>query len=290
MTSQQHIDKENQNNADNFVADEAYDKAEQQQNIGMRALAGLFLLEQKFRRVGDSTQLAQLLVNRLNRFAPYDCALFWLCDASGQVFYITISGLSPAETNHPIMRWGESVAIWLSQSNWGNMQITPKLIDGAHRVKIWPHNIPKAGLYVPIWAANGRLRGGILLLRQSGWSPPVRVMLDQIADAAAYTLDALAAGVHGAHAQHPRAQHPYSLNPSDGYPSEGGGNRLRRLVLIMVLLIGVLAAAFFAPQPNIMADVMANMPMADVVPETLQNMLPEMLRERVETLRLLYFE
>ena len=57
----------------------AYATADRQDSVGMRALAGLFLLEHEFRRVPDQPQLARLIVNRLNRFAPYDCAVFWTC-------------------------------------------------------------------------------------------------------------------------------------------------------------------------------------------------------------------
>jgi len=35
------------------------------------------------------------------------------------------------------------------------------------------------------------------LLRAAAWAQPIRVMLDQLAEAAAYTVDALDAGVHG---------------------------------------------------------------------------------------------
>ena len=61
----------------------------------------------------------------------------------------------------------------------------------------WPPNLPKSGLYVPLKGRDGQLRGGIVLLRAAKWSQPVRIMLDQLAEAAAYTVAALDAGVHG---------------------------------------------------------------------------------------------
>ena len=61
----------------------------------------------------------------------------------------------------------------------------------------WPENLPKNGLYVALRTHGGELRGGIVLLRAQAWSQPVRVMLDQLAEAAAYTVDAIDRGVHG---------------------------------------------------------------------------------------------
>jgi hypothetical protein len=61
----------------------------------------------------------------------------------------------------------------------------------------WPGNLPKSGLYVPLRAQDGTLRGGLVLLRAATWAQPIRIMLDQLAEAAAYTVDALDAGVHG---------------------------------------------------------------------------------------------
>ncbi len=178
------------------AADAAYEKADRQDSVGMRALAGLFLLEHEFRRVPRHQHLARLIVNRLNRFAPYDCALFWTCSRRGRIYDVTISGVAKSRGTKPVLKWGRGVAKWLSKSKWTNTQISPSLI-GERRLKNWPVNIPKSGLYVPMHGMDAKLRGGILLLRDTGWSQPARVMLNQLAEAAAYTLDALDTGVHG---------------------------------------------------------------------------------------------
>ena len=246
MATQQHIDKENTDTPP------AYITTERQESVGMRALAGLFLLEHEFRNVPDNKQLARLVVNRLNRFAPYDCAVFWLCRGPSRFDEITISGLASAKQeaggrkNQSALAWGQAVAHWLGKSKWANTPITPDLIEDKTILEIWPKNMPKAGLYVPLYGRDGKLRGGIFLVRQNGWSQPVRVMLDQIADAAAYTIDALEAGVHR-------------------------GYRWRRLAVPFALGLGViigltlLAAIFFAP-------------------------VPDMVREPIEAWRSTYFE
>ena len=175
----------------------AYKRADRQDSVGMRALAGLFLLEHEFRRVPGQADLARLVVNRLNRFAPYDCAVFWTCSPRGRIFDVTISGIVKSKDTKPILAWGEKLGKWLNKSGYGNTQLTPAMVDMEKAMSGWPENMPKSGLYVPLKGQDGKLRGGIVLLRAAAWSQPVRIMLDQLAEAAAYTVNALDAGVHG---------------------------------------------------------------------------------------------
>ena len=166
-------------------------------NVGMRALAGLFLLEHEFRRVPGQSHLARLVVNRLNRFAPYDCAVFWTCNPRGKVYDVTISGIIKNKDTKPILDWGRGLGKWLNKTGYGNTQLTPIMVDMEKSMANWPGNLPKSGLYVPLRAQDGTLRGGLVLLRAATWAQPIRIMLDQLAEAAAYTVDALDAGVHG---------------------------------------------------------------------------------------------
>jgi len=205
----------------------AYKKASDQDTVGMRALAGLFLLEHEFRRVPRHDHLARLVVNRLNRFAPYDCAVFWTYSRGGKLYDVTISGVVKSKETKPVLNWGAAVARWLNKTKWANTQITPGLIDNEKKLAGWPDNMPKSGLYVPLRGRDGKLRGGILLLRHNGWSQPVRVMLDQLAEAAAYTVDALDAGVHG------------------GRAARGRGMRY----LVGLALVGLLGLSFLVPVP-----------------------------------------
>ena len=175
----------------------AYKRAGRQDSVGMRALAGLFLLEHEFRRVPGQAHLARLVVNRLNRFAPYDCAVFWTCTPRGRITDVTISGIVRSKDTKPILAWGDALGKWLNKSGYHNAQLTPAMIDMEKSMRVWPANLPKSGLYVPLKGQDGKLRGGIVLLRAAQWSQPVRIMLDQLAEAAAYTVDALDAGVHG---------------------------------------------------------------------------------------------
>ena len=73
--------------------DAAYQRADQPDSVGMRALAGLFLLEHEFRRVPGAPDLARLVVNRLNRFAPYDFAAFWTCSPLGKLYDVPFPGV-----------------------------------------------------------------------------------------------------------------------------------------------------------------------------------------------------
>ncbi len=78
----------------------------------MRALAGLFLLEHEFRRVPDQPYLARLVVNRLNRFAPYECAVFWTCNHVGRIHNVTIFGVKPTQEAKYVLKWGSLAARW----------------------------------------------------------------------------------------------------------------------------------------------------------------------------------
>ena len=174
----------------------AYQHADRHESVGMRALSGLFLLEHEFRRVPHQTHLARLVVNRLNRFAPYDCAIFWTGEGR-RLQDVTISGIVKSKDTKPVLAWGEKLGKWLNASGLGNTQISPAMISQQKSMAGWPPNLPKSGLYVPLKGRDGQLRGGIVLLRAAKWSQPVRIMLDQLAEAAAYTVAALDAGVHG---------------------------------------------------------------------------------------------
>ena len=62
---------------------------------------------------------------------------------------------------------------------------------------IWLETVPMNGLCVPIKTPSGKLMGGLLLLRDEAWSLPVRILLDQMAEAAAYSLCAIGLGIYG---------------------------------------------------------------------------------------------
>jgi hypothetical protein len=175
----------------------AYARAGERDSVGMRALSGLFLLEHEFRRVPGQAHLARLVVNRLNRFAPYDCAVFWTCSPRGRMQDVTISGIVKSKETKSTLDWGARLGTWLNKSGYANTQLTPAMVDMENSMSGWPDNLPKNGLYVSLRNQDGKLRGGIVLLRAQSWSQPVRVMLDQLAEAAAYTVEAIDAGVHG---------------------------------------------------------------------------------------------
>lgn len=218
----------------------AYERTQNGENVGMRALAGLFLLEHEFRRVPSQPHLARLVVNRLNRFAPYECAVFWTCSPRGRVYDVTISGILKSKDTKPILDWGRGLGKWLNKSGYGNTQLTPVMVNMENSMANWPENLPKSGLYVPLRAQDGTLRGGLVLLRAVPWAQPIRVMLDQLAEAAAYTVDALDAGVHGTRAV------------------QGG---LRKYITRFAIVV-LLALSFLIPVP-INVDVPAQLAVTD---------------------------
>lgn len=225
---------------DNADTSAAYRRADAQDSVGMRALAGLFLLEHEFRRAPGHAHLARLLVNRLNRFAPYDCAIFWTAKPSGKVLDVTISGIIKSKETKAILAWGAKLGKWLNKAGYANTPLTAAMIDMEKTMADWPENLPKAGLYVALRGQNGKLRGGIVLLRAQAWSQPVRVMLDQLAEAAAYTVDAMNAGVHGRKA------------------AQGAGPGK---VIAIALAVVLLASSFLIPVP-VNVDVPARLAVA----------------------------
>ena len=92
----------------------AYQHADRHESVGMRALSGLFLLEHEFRRVPHQTHLARLVVNRLNRFAPYDCAIFWTGEGR-RLQDVTISGIVKSKDTKPVLAWGEKLGKWFKR-------------------------------------------------------------------------------------------------------------------------------------------------------------------------------
>jgi hypothetical protein len=181
----------------------AYRASAAHDSVGMRSLAGLFLLEHEFRRAPDQAHLARLVVNRLNRFAPYECALFWTCTPRGQVQDVTISGLVKGPETEAVLAWGTKLAAFLNGTGYANTPLNAAMLASQKALGEWPEKLPKAGLYVALRTQNGALRGGLVLLRAQSWSQPVRVMLDQLAEAAAYTVEAIDRGVHGTKPQRP---------------------------------------------------------------------------------------
>jgi len=62
---------------------------------------------------------------------------------------------------------------------------------------IWLETVPMNGLCLPMKTPSGKLMGGLLLLREEAWGLPVRILLDQMAEAAAYSLCAIGLGIYG---------------------------------------------------------------------------------------------
>ena len=60
----------------------AYERSQKHENVGMRALAGLFLLGMNFAAC-SANRLGTPCRQPFEPFAPYDCAIFWTCSRRG---------------------------------------------------------------------------------------------------------------------------------------------------------------------------------------------------------------
>lgn len=165
---------------------------------GVRALTNLLLLEHDFRRAQEDDQLARLVVDKLKNFAPYDCAVFWTVKQKKYFRKAVISGVGNEPDGKAMRKWGVQLSRWLAKEIYQSKQallIEPDVI--ADKVlNCWPETVPMHGLAVPIKNPKGDMLGGVILLREAAWSPAVQVLLDQMAEAAGYSLRAISLGMH----------------------------------------------------------------------------------------------
>lgn len=165
---------------------------------GVRALTHLLLLEHDFRRAQENEDLARLVVDKLKNFAPYDCAVFWTVRRKKQFQKAIISGVGNEPDGKAMRQWGAQLSRWLAKEIYQSKQallIDPDVI--ADKVlDCWPETVPMHGLAVPIKNPKGEILGGVILLREAAWSPAVQVLLDQMAEAAGYSLRAISLGMH----------------------------------------------------------------------------------------------
>ncbi len=153
------------------------------------ALGELFTLMDTFRNAADGDELAHMIVSRLHRFIPYDSALFWTPNGDVVLASDTMS-MPQAETLAQYFTNNESdkeimVRFSLYDEPYSTQDLFSSFTGAA------------SAIYVPI-LYGGQLYGGLILLRETAWSPAAQTMLSQCGQAAAYSLAAQQAGVHGA--------------------------------------------------------------------------------------------
>ena len=197
-----------------------------QMQSGVRALANLLLLEHDFRRATKTEKIARLVVDRLNLFTDYECAVFWTVKR-GKIFQKAfISGVGDEPDGKAMRIWGAETSRWLAMKMAQAKQ--PILIDPDHIddkvFDLWPETVSLNGLAIPIKNPKGELLGGVVLLRKAPWTQSFQVMMDQMAEAVGYSLRALSLGMHGKQV-----------------------NKGKWLTLVLVCLL--LAGSFLIPMP-----------------------------------------
>ncbi len=168
---------------------------------GARALANLLLLEHDFRNARGKADLAQLVVERLNRFTDYDCAVFWHLRPNGRLGAVLVSGAAEGREGKAMRQWGRRAAQFLAKAM--RKEKTDRLLIDHDMLpnklfEKWPPTLPMTGLSVAIAAPHKEKikMGGVLLLRERGWNEATQIMIEQMTQAAGYSLRSLALGIY----------------------------------------------------------------------------------------------
>lgn len=150
----------------------------------LKDIGELFTLIEGFRNAPNDEALVAMLVGRLHRFIPYESAIFW---TKGGDVIVASDVLSVPQA--------QSLAQQFSDSKSDEKEVqTFSLYDEPYTML---DSQAACAVYIPI-AYQGRLYGRLILIRTTAWSPAAQIMLKQCGQAAAYSLAAQQAGVHGA--------------------------------------------------------------------------------------------
>jgi len=183
-------------------------------------LALLWQLAARARQAQNEQELAFIIVNETLALTPYRQAAWWHGPAPGAV--ATVSGLPHSDPGAPYVQWLGALCRWLargtvraSRDGIHNTQNTLQdnahashddreqhpglrtfsaadlLADAAPLGAEWGGWWPAYGLWVPLFDRTGRLLGGIVLARDSAWTPTELALLTELSQAWAHALVAL---------------------------------------------------------------------------------------------------
>lgn len=132
--------------------------------------------------VEDEAAFGFLLTNETHFLVPYRQAILWKYQPEGNGKIITLSGLAKPDLRTPYM---ESMVKMLN--HWQAQGVTAKLQLVSQEMKVglesteWERWLPEHGVWAPLYGADNRLLGGLLLARETPWLDPEITLLTELA-------------------------------------------------------------------------------------------------------------
>lgn len=172
-----------------------------QDNVGLTAsddqrsqrLLTLLQLERDIRQAEDRNQLGFMLVNDTHRLLPYDQAVFFTWGSMGQVQIRTISAIAHVDQQAPFVIWlRQALKSLQSSANARECHSPlPEQLPGT-LAQQWSEWQQGQVCYCPLLSTSGVLLGGLWLSRSQPWHRSEQLLLTRLAEAYAYSWQALA--------------------------------------------------------------------------------------------------
>ena len=164
---------------------------------GGRALANLLLMEHDFRRARYTREIANILATRLDGFTHCDGVIVWVKKNKGRD--IVMSRLEGGQLktikDKNLEKWAKKLSTWMDKTNAPAGELDTETIP-AKIFDLWPDIFPLEGLHVPLNCPGKGRAGGVLLMRSQPWGEAIKIMLQQLGEAAGYSLKALELGIY----------------------------------------------------------------------------------------------
>ena len=164
---------------------------------GGRALANLLLMEHDFRRARYTREIANIIATRLDGFTHCDGVIVWVKkNKSSDIIMSRLEG-SQLKTikDKNLEKWAKKLSTWMDKTNAPAGGLDTETIP-AKIFDLWPDIFPLEGFYVPLNCPGKGRAGGVLLLRSQPWGEAIKIMLEQLGEAAGYSVKALELGIY----------------------------------------------------------------------------------------------
>ncbi|MBF0588835.1 MAG: HlyD family efflux transporter periplasmic adaptor subunit [Magnetococcales bacterium] len=188
-------------------------------------LLNLLILEQEARRAQDITALYFTITNRTRLIFPYRQASLVRILSNGRVKIEAISDIPLVEQNTPFMQWLTRLAGYLAMGEEAEEArvVEPHALDDA-LTEGWQEWGSGYGLWHPLKLPNGRLVGGMIIMRNVPLHEREMVLLNRVGETFAHAWKAL----------------PF-------WRREERWARRRRKAIGLTLVVGIVAAGFLIP-------------------------------------------
>lgn len=154
------------------------------QEAAVQALMGLLQLAKRAREADSVQTLGFVIVNETLNLLPYRQAALWSEAGLGGV--AAVSGLPQADPNAPYLQWLARLCRALARA--GGPQTVEAASAPAGCGDDWTAWLPPHALWLPLTAHGNRTEGGLLLARDTPFSPHEQALLAELGDAYGHAL------------------------------------------------------------------------------------------------------